>query len=250
MSGEGTDILTISGLHAGYGAGDILKGIEATVRRGRVVAIIGPNGSGKSTLIKTLVGLLAVRQGQIVLDGESMNALNAPARVGAGMSYVPQEYNVFRNLTVLENLKIAREFMTVRTATRSSNPLDDELLALFPELPAKFGMLAGNLSGGQRQMLAFACALTVHPKILLLDEPSAGLSPKYIADIFATVRKVNARGVSIFMVEQNATEALRIADTCIVMANGRVRMTAPASELLAMPDLRSLYLGDAREEAA
>jgi len=202
MSGEGTDILTISGLHAGYGAGDILKGIEATVRRGRVVAIIGPNGSGKSTLIKTLVGLLAVRQGQIVLDGESMNALNAPARVRAGMSYVPQEYNVFRNLTVLENLKIAREFMTVRTATRSSNPLDDELLALFPELPAKFGMLAGNLSGGQRQMLAFACALTVHPKILLLDEPSAGLSPKYIADIFATVRKVNP-GKSIRLLWQD-----------------------------------------------
>src|SRR5206468_2733374 len=187
----------------------------------------------------------AVRQGQIVLDGESMNALNAPARVRAGMSYVPQEYNVFRNLTVLENLKIAREFMTVRTATRSSNPLDDELLALFPELPAKFGMLAGNLSGGQRQMLAFACALTVHPKILLLDEPSAGLSPKYIGDVFDKVQRVNAMGVSILMVEQNAREALRISHTCIVLAGGRVRAVAPANEVLGMKDLNSLYLGDA-----
>jgi len=243
-------ILRVSGLHAGYGAGDILKGVDVELAAGSILTIIGPNGSGKSTLVKTLAGLLPARQGSIELEGRPLNGLGAPKRVLAGIAYVPQEYNVFRNLTVLENLKIAREFMTVRTATRSSNPLDDELLALFPELPAKFGMLAGNLSGGQRQMLAFACALTVHPKILLLDEPSAGLSPKYIADIFATVRKVNARGVSIFMVEQNATEALRIADTCIVMANGRVRMTAPASELLAMPDLRSLYLGDAREEAA
>ncbi|MEO5764270.1 MAG: ABC transporter ATP-binding protein [Casimicrobiaceae bacterium] len=249
-----SDLLTVAGLHAGYGAGDILKGIDAAVPRGKVVTVIGPNGSGKSTLIKTLAGLLPARRGDIVLAGERLNELSAPRRIKAGLSYVPQEYNVFRNLTVLENLKIAREFMgsgaARKAATKGNGVLDPEVLALFPELPAKFRTLAGNLSGGQRQMLAFACALTVEPKVLMLDEPSAGLSPKYMADIFATVKKVNARGVSIFMIEQNAAEALRISDTCIVMANGSVRLTSPACDVLAMKDLHSLYLGDAREAMA
>ena len=245
-----SDILTISGLHAGYGAGDILKGIDAVLPQGDIITVIGPNGSGKSTLIKTLAGLLPARQGEIVLDGVPLHAMSAPQRVKAGMSYVPQEYNVFRNLTVLENLQIAREFMSAGRPGRSGKVIDDELLALFPELPGKFRALAGNLSGGQRQMLAFACALTVQPRVLMLDEPSAGLSPRYMADIFATVKKVNARGVSIFMIEQNAIEALRISNTCIVMANGRVRLNAPANQVLGMQDLHSLYLGDARDEAA
>jgi branched-chain amino acid transport system ATP-binding protein/neutral amino acid transport system ATP-binding protein len=246
-----SDILTISGLHAGYGAGDILKGIDVALPEGQIITVIGPNGSGKSTLIKTLAGLLPVRQGEIVLAGARLNDMSAPRRVLAGMSYVPQEYNVFRNLTVLENLQIAREFMSGgRAPKKNGKVIDDELLALFPELPGKFRALAGNLSGGQRQMLAFACALTVQPKVLMLDEPSAGLSPKYMADIFATVKQVNARGVSIFMIEQNATEALRISNTCLVMANGRVRLCAPAGEVLGMQDLHSLYLGDARETPA
>ena len=246
-----SDILTVSGLHAGYGAGDILKGIDAALPERKIITVIGPNGSGKSTLIKTLAGLLPVRQGEIVLAGARLNEMSAPKRVMAGMSYVPQEYNVFRNLTVLENLQIAREFMSGgRAPKKNGKVIDDELLALFPELPGKFRALAGNLSGGQRQMLAFACALTVQPKVLMLDEPSAGLSPKYMADIFATVQQVNARGVSIFMIEQNATEALRISDTCLVMANGRVRLCAAAGEVLGMQDLHSLYLGDAREQAA
>ncbi len=244
-----SDLLAISGVHAGYGAGDILKGIDAAVPRGKVVTVIGPNGSGKSTLIKTLAGLLPVRQGEIFLDGERLNELSAPRRVRAGLSYVPQEYNVFRNLTVLENLKISHEFMGGGASRNGSEVLSDELIELFPELPGKFRALAGNLSGGQRQMLALACALTVLPKLLMLDEPSVGLSPKYMADIFETVRRVNAKGVAVLMVEQNAIEALRISNTCIVMANGRVRMTAPAAEVVNMKDLHSLYLGDAREQA-
>ena len=244
-----SDILSVTGLHAGYGAGDILKGIDAALAQGSIVTMIGPNGSGKSTFVKTLAGLLPARQGRIELEGEPLNDLSPPKRVRAGLAYVPQEYNVFRNLTVLENLQIAREFMSGGRPGRNGKVIDDELLALFPELPGKFRALAGNLSGGQRQMLAFACALTVQHKVLMLDEPSAGLSPKYMADIFSTVQKVNARGVSIFMIEQNAIEALRISTACIVMANGRVRLNAPANQVLDMQDLHSLYLGDTREEA-
>lgn len=239
-----SEILSVRGLHAGYGAGDILKGIDAALGKGRIVTIIGPNGSGKSTFIKTLAGLLPARQGEIVLDGERINALSAPKRVRAGVAYVPQEYNVFRNLTVLENLKIAREFMGANAG--SGRALDEELAGLFPELPPHYRSKAGNLSGGQRQMLAFACALTVRPKVLMLDEPSAGLSPKYMSDVFEKVRRVNELGVSILMVEQNAIESLRISHTCIVLAGGRVRKVAPAGEVLHMKDLNSLYLGDAQ----
>jgi branched-chain amino acid transport system ATP-binding protein len=234
-------ILRASGLHAGYGAGDILKGVDAELETGRIVTIIGPNGSGKSTLIKTLAGLLPARQGEIELEGQRLNDLSAPKRVRAGIAYVPQEYNVFRNLTVLENLKIAREFM----GAGRGRVLDDEVAGLFPELGAHHKTQAGNLSGGQRQMLAFACALTVRPKVLMLDEPSAGLSPKYMGDVFDKVKRVNAIGVSILLVEQNAREALRISHTCIVLAGGRVRAVAPANEVLGMKDLNSLYLGDA-----
>jgi ABC-type branched-subunit amino acid transport system ATPase component len=235
-----TDVLSVTTLHAGYGAGDILKGIDVALSSGRILTVIGPNGSGKSTLIKTLAGLLPARQGEIRLAGERLNDLSPPRRVHAGLAYVPQEYNVFRNLTVLENLKIAREFMGVGAS-------GEEVASLFPELAARHKTLAGNLSGGQRQMLAFACALTVRPKVLMLDEPSAGLSPKYMGEIFDTVKKVNAMGVSVLMVEQNATEALRISDACVVLAGGRVRLAAPANAVLDMKNLQSLYLGDARE---
>ena len=238
-----SEIFRVDGLHAGYGAGDILKGVDLAVANGQVVTIIGPNGSGKSTLVKTLAGLLRARQGDILLKGTSIRDLSPPKRVHAGISYVPQEYNVFRNLTVLENLKIAREFMSGGRAKGAV--VSDELVALFPELPSRFKALAGNLSGGQRQMLAFACALTVKPELLMMDEPSAGLSPKYMTDIFECIRKVNQTGVSVLMVEQNAIEALRISNQCIVMANGRVRLCSDAASVLGMPDLQTLYLGDA-----
>jgi branched-chain amino acid transport system ATP-binding protein len=240
-------ILRVTGLHAGYGAGDILKGIDVELAEGSIMTLIGPNGSGKSTLIKTLAGLLPARQGTIELEGRRLNELSAPKRVVAGIAYVPQEYNVFRNLTVLENLKIAREFMGA--GGRAKHVLDEEIEELFPELPKHYKKAAGNLSGGQRQMLAFACALTVRPRLLMLDEPSAGLSPVIMSEVFQKVRRVNRMGVTILIVEQNAIEALRISHSCIVLAGGRVRACAPAEEVLGMKDLNSLYLGDSRAEA-
>jgi branched-chain amino acid transport system ATP-binding protein len=237
------NILTVSGLHAGYGAGDILKGIDLALPREEIVTIIGPNGSGKSTLAKTLAGLLPARAGTIELDGRSLNELGAPKRVLAGISYVPQEYNVFRNLTVLENLKIAREFMGANG--KAARGRDDGLEELFPELPKHYRIAAGNLSGGQRQMLAFACALAGRPKLLILDEPSAGLSPILTREVFERVERVNRSGVSILMIEQNAIEALRISQSCVVLNGGRVRACASAREVLGMKDLNSIYLGDA-----
>jgi len=238
-----TSILKVSSLHAGYGAGDILKGIDVELPAGSILTIIGPNGSGKSTLAKTLAGLLRARQGSIELEGEPLNELSAPKRVLAGVSYVPQEYNVFRNLTVLENLKIAREFMGANG--HGGSALDGRLEELFPELPKHYRIAAGNLSGGQRQMLAFACALAVRPKLLILDEPSAGLSPILTREVFERVERVNRTGVSILMIEQNAIEALRISHSCVVLSGGRVRACASAKDVLGMKDLNSFYLGDA-----
>ena len=238
-------VLSTSGLHAGYGAGDILKGIDLALDEGRILTLIGPNGSGKSTLVKTLAGLLEARQGDVLFAGERVNGWSPPRRVKGGLAYVPQEYNVFRNLTVLENLRISHEFM----GGGRGELLPADLAALFPDLPSRYGTLAGNLSGGERQMLALACALTVRPKVLMLDEISAGLSPLLSNAIFKTVQSINARGVTVLMVEQNAIEALGISDTCLVLAGGRVRFCAPAGEVLGRGDLHSLYLGDAREMA-
>jgi ABC-type branched-subunit amino acid transport system ATPase component len=238
-----SSILKVSGLHAGYGAGDILKGVDVELAAGSILTIIGPNGSGKSTLAKTLAGLLPARAGTVELEGRPLDQLSAPKRVLAGISYVPQEYNVFRNLTVLENLKIAREFMGANGHGRRG--FDERLEELFPELPMHYRIAAGNLSGGQRQMLAFACALTVRPRLLILDEPSAGLSPILTREVFERVERVNRTGVSILMIEQNAIEALRISHRCIVLSGGRVRACASAQEVLEMKDLNSLYLGDA-----
>ena len=238
-------LLSTLGLHAGYGAGDILKGIDLALEEGRILTLIGPNGSGKSTLVKTLAGLLEARQGDVVFAGERVNGWSPPRRVKGGLAYVPQEYNVFRNLTVLENLRISHEFMGGGTG----DLLPPDLAELFPDLPKRYGALAGNLSGGQRQMLALACALTVRPKVLMLDEISAGLSPLLSNAIFKTVKSINARGVTVLMVEQNAIEALGISDVCMVLAGGRVRFCAPASEVLGRDDLHSLYLGDTRETA-
>lgn len=232
-----------SDLRAGYGAGDILKGITFEIEQGKVMTVIGPNGSGKSTLIKTLAGLLKPSGGEIFINGESISSFTGPQRIKLGMSYVPQEYNVFRNMTVKENLQLANEFMG-RSKKKKTKIIDDDLLELFPEIPTKFDTLAGNLSGGQRQMVAFACALAYRPEILLLDEPSAGLSPKYMGDIFEAVKKVNKLGVTIFMVEQNAIEALQISDNCIVMTNGKIKFVSDAKTLSESNDLHSLYLGD------
>jgi ABC-type branched-subunit amino acid transport system ATPase component len=161
--------------------------------------------------------------------------------VAAGLAYVPQEFNVFANLTVGENLRVSTEFLERKR--RASAEQRERVLAMFPEVAGRLGLRAGYLSGGQRQMLAFACAMMAAPTVLLLDEPSAGLSPKFVAEIFDKVKSVNAAGVTVVMIEQNVKEALRIADIVLVLVNGATRLLASPEDILTKHNLHKLYLG-------
>lgn len=232
--------LHLEGVTAGYATGsNIVHGIRFDAPADRILTIVGPNGSGKSTLIKVLSGVLPAREGRIRLGDRDITRLDAPGRVGAGVGYVPQEHNVFRNMTIRENLDVAVEFLKGERKPKTRA----EVFALFPALEGRLKDLAGNLSGGQRQMLAFASALMADPKVLLLDEPSAGLSPKYVGEIFAAVRKVCEAGVTVIMVEQNTREALKISDIGVVLAGGTVRHLGAADGLSKDPDIHRLYLG-------
>jgi branched-chain amino acid transport system ATP-binding protein len=228
------------GIAAGYGGGDIISDITIAVPHGELLTVIGPNGSGKSTFIKVLAGLVPTRVGKITLDGESVTRLTAYERVAEGLAYVPQEFNVFPNLTIGENLRVSTEFLG--RERRANTEQRERVLAMFPEVAGRMQLRAGHLSGGQRQMLAFACAMMAAPKVLLLDEPSAGLSPKLVAEIFDRVKAVNQAGLTVIMVEQNVSAALRIADRVTVLVNGTVRLVASPAEIRSH-DLHKLYLG-------
>lgn len=226
------------GVYSGYGRGDIVNDVSVAVESGSVMTIIGPNGAGKSTFIKTLAGVVQRRAGKILIDGCDVGGL-PPSEVSRhAIAYVPQEHNVFRSLNVTENLEMGAWIEPHKFKSRM-----ESVFALFPALKALRLVKAGNLSGGQRQMVAFGMALMVEPKLLLLDEPSAGLSPAMVEQMFEAIRQVRERGIAILMVEQNAMQALAISDFGTVMSAGRVAMTGPASELLNNREVAELYLG-------
>ncbi len=226
-------------LVAGYEPGlPILRGASIDVPAGTIVTILGPNGAGKSTLIKAIVGLVPVDSGSATLGGRDIRRVPAHRMVRHGLAYVPQTENVFTRLTVHENLELAGFFLKRRRRRRI-----DAVYALFPDLARQRRLAAGRLSGGQRQMLATARALIVEPRLLILDEPSAGLSPKLVSTVFAKLTEVRAAGVTILMVEQNVKAALAISDYAYVMVEGRERVGAPAAELAARTDLGDLFLG-------
>jgi len=235
--------LLAEGLRAGYGGGgDIVAGIDLHVPPETILAVVGPNGSGKSTLVKALAGLVPLRAGRILVTGLDVTRRSAARRVAAGLAYVPQEANVFRSMTVQENLQLATEFLRGRAGV---GPAREALvLELFPEVSARRRLLAGHLSGGQRQMLAFACALLANPEVLLLDEPSAGLSPKFVGEIMRAVLRARDTGVTVVLVEQNVKAALEIADSGAVLVGGRISRLAPARTLIDA-DLGALFLGRA-----
>jgi ABC-type branched-subunit amino acid transport system ATPase component len=241
MSEDGAG-LVLREIHAGYGGQPILHGVSMTLRKGERKVIVGPNGSGKSTLMKTAVGLLRPLSGQILLNGQDVTALGASERARRGMTYVPQEANVFRNMSALENLRIGHEFIAPRGGSSFEDRLE-EVLMLFPEIRPKLGTAAGHLSGGQRQMVAMAAALMPGPTVLALDEPSAGLSPRNAEVLFGIIRRIADSGVTLLLIEQNTRLGLGAADNGVVLVAGQVRLAAPAADILADEGIRRLYLG-------
>jgi branched-chain amino acid transport system ATP-binding protein len=238
--------LSCQDLVAGYEPGlSIVKGASVAVETGEIFAIFGPNGAGKSTLVKAMVGLVPITDGQVQLGGTDITQLPAHRMIHQGLAFVPQTENIFANLTVGENLDLAAAIMKVDRRQRLP-----ELEALFPDLARLRGLKAGRLSGGQRQMLACARALVSKPRVLILDEPSAGLSPKLVDVIFARLREVRDSGVTIVLVEQNVKAALAIADRAAVLVDGRERLVAAAADLHDPAVLADIYFGHARRTAA
>jgi len=231
-------LLRAEGLVGGYGGNDILNGVDLSVAGHEIAVIVGPNGAGKSTAMKAIFGLLKLRLGGVGLDDEDITDEPPDRLVRRGMAYVPQERNVFPNLTVNENLEMGAFARRddIRTAL-------DQVYTLFPALREKRRQPAGELSGGQRQMVAIGRALMIEPRLLLLDEPTAGLSPRIIDEIFERVVAINRAGVGILMVEQNARQALAIAHTGYVLATGRNRFTDTGKALLANREVAESFLG-------
>jgi len=231
--------LAVEDIYSGYGETEILHGVSVEVGSGEIATIIGPNGSGKSTLMKTIFGLIRPTRGRITLEGEDITGLRPDRIVRRGMCYVPQSNNVFPSLTVLENLEMGA-FIREDDYSQSLR----EVLDRFPVLGERKNQRAGSLSGGEQQMLAMGKALMLNPRVLLLDEPSAGLAPRMVGEILQKTVEIKKTGVAILMVEQNAKEGLRLSDRGYVLAMGKKRFEDTGKALLNNPDVGRLYLGD------
>jgi branched-chain amino acid transport system ATP-binding protein len=222
----------------GYGGADILHGCTLAVEKGEIAVIVGPNGAGKSTAMKAVFGMLKLRQGRVRLAGEDITALTPQARVVKGMGFVPQTHNIFTSMTVEENLEMGAFIRRDDFADTMAQVYD-----LFPILKQKRNQPAGELSGGQRQQVAVGRALMTQPKVLMLDEPTAGVSPIVMDELFDRIIEVARTGISILMVEQNARQALEIADKGFVLVQGANRFTDTGKALLADPEVRRSFLG-------
>ena len=231
-------LLTASDVVAGYGEAEILHGVSVTVAEGEIVTIIGPNGCGKSTLMKAIVGLVRVRTGSVTFRGDDITGVPPEMIVRTGLCYVPQTSNVFPSLTIRENLEMGAFVRSDDFRGRI-----DEMFQLFPDLAMRPGRKAGSLSGGQRQMLAIGRALMLDPRLLILDEPSAGLSPAMTNMVFERIREINRSGVSVLLVEQNARQALQMSSRGYVLTAGENRLEDSGPDLLNNPEVATLYLG-------
>ena len=238
MIGDGKVVLEARDVVTGYGEVDILHGVSVAVHEGEMVAVIGPNGAGKSTLLRAIFGLLRLRKGRVQLAGEDVTNWQPERLVPQGLSYVPQTENVFPSLSIQENLE-----MGAFIRRDSKKEALERVYELFPDLAGRRGERAGKLSGGQRQMLALARALMLDPKVLLLDEPSASLSPKMVDVIFERVGAINNAGTAVLLVEQNARQALSLCNRGYVLAMGQNRLEGDARGLLDNEEVGRLYLG-------
>ncbi|HLE96568.1 MAG TPA: ABC transporter ATP-binding protein [Candidatus Thermoplasmatota archaeon] len=233
-------VLVAEGLVGGYGGLDVLHGASVALGEREVVCIVGPNGAGKSTFLKAVFGLVRLKAGRVTVDGRDVTGSAPDAMVRAGLGYVPQVANVFPTLTVRENLEMGGFLVEDRARARAAIA---RVSAMFPALAEKADERAGRLSGGQRQMVALGRALVAEPRVLLLDEPSAGLQPSLQDLVFGHVRKVAESGVPVLLVEQNVRKALAIADRGYVFDQGKNRYEGPARDLLADENVGKLYLG-------
>jgi branched-chain amino acid transport system ATP-binding protein len=232
-------MLEVRGLHAGYGALRILRGLDMRIEAGEIVAVLGANGVGKTTLNNTLTGLLRPTQGSVVWLGEEIAGASPQRIVASGLVQVPEGRRIFPNLTVLENLELG-SYRRGR-ANRARNL--ERVLGGLPRLRERLGQLAGTLSGGEQQMLATGRGLMAEPKLLILDEPSLGLSPLMVDDMFAMIQRISGEGVTVLLVEQNVVQSLDLAHRAYVLENGEFALSGPARELAADPRLKQAYLG-------
>jgi branched-chain amino acid transport system ATP-binding protein len=232
-------MLEIRNLHAGYGNVEILRGIDLDVQRGEIVAVLGSNGVGKSTLNNNISALYKPFSGAIRFEGEDISGLNSSEVVKRGVIHVPEGRRVFPNLNVLENLELGS--LVRGTARRKQNL--ERVVGIFPRLQERFTQLAGTLSGGEQQMLAIGRGLMSEPVLLIMDEPSLGLSPLLVEQMFELIQRINREGQSILLMEQNAVQTLAIANRAYIIENGVVAMQGQAQELARDPDLRKNYLG-------
>ncbi len=225
-------------LTGGYGGADIIRNCNISVGKGEIAVVVGPNGAGKSTAMKALLGMLSLRKGRVFLDGNDITGMSPQERVSHGMAFVPQNQNVFVTLTVEENLEMGA-YLRRDDITETMN----QVFELFPVLKEKSRQLAGELSGGQRQQVAVGRALMTKPSVLMLDEPTAGVSPIVMDELFERIIEVKRTGIAILMVEQNARQALNIADQGFVLVTGENRFTDTGEALLANEEVRKSFLG-------
>jgi branched-chain amino acid transport system ATP-binding protein len=239
--------LATKNLVAGYERDlPIVRGVDFSVANGELVVVLGPNGAGKSTFVKAIAGLVPIHSGAALLGGGDITHVPAHEKIRHGLAFVPQTENIFSTLTIEDNLRLAADILPKERRARRIS----DLYAMFPDLAARPSLRAGQLSGGQRQMLAVARALIVEPSVLILDEPSAGLSPKIVAEVFSRLKAINRAGVTIVLVEQNVKAALAIADRAVILVEGLVRHEGPAATLADDPIVAELYLGARHERRA
>ena len=233
-------MLKVENLVVSYGGIEALKGISLNVPEGKIITLIGANGAGKSTLLRTIIGLVKPQAGKISYNEKEITSLNSQKIVTTGITLVPEGRRVFSNLTVLENLKIGAYMRNDKAEIEKDI---EWIYGMFPRLQERNWQLAGTLSGGEQQMLAVGRALMCRPKLIMMDEPSLGLAPLVIKDIFRIIQEINAKGMTILLIEQNANMALKIADWAYVLETGRITMEGTGKELLENPQIREAYLG-------
>lgn len=235
----GQYVLEVTGLKAGYGGVEVLRGIDLAVGAGEIVAVLGSNGVGKTTINKVLSGVLPARAGQITFEGRRLDGVDAAAIVEAGLIQVPEGRKIFPNLDIQENLELG----SYRRARKNRARNLERVYETFPRLRERRSQAAGTLSGGEQQMLAIGRGMMAEPRLLILDEPSLGLSPLLVEEMFTLIRRLNADGMPIMLVEQNVVQSLEIANRAYIIENGLVTMSGPAAEIAADPELRRAYLG-------